>query len=701
MDIIQSKLKLNYQIKWVGYHGPQTVWIHMTKQNQIEKIIVELKEDYTEASFRKIKASSAENPGSHTGTIWNSDSRLELLRLASILGLNVGGTCLPGAGQEYNGTTGCIMAYDIETDRSRLPHSSFPTLSESITSLATYCSCGEICVFSFIPGIKYDYTLCRHSTDVVGQFIEYIKKHAPQWLVGYNNFRFDNTVLAYHADMKYDSIFIRMKVGAGSSLSYAYYIDIEGVYNIDLLTYLDKTRRAAYPNMSLATLVEHHGIESKLDFSTSDVTDFARLLEYNVQDSKITMELTTKSGALSEITSLAIASCSPVIDCVRFVSGTLAACSIASYCLANKICMDWSPCLTVQEYRGAEVLKPIVGLHEDVVSCDFSSMYPTVLVGANISLENCTQRDMTKSNGAAWKEGSSIGFAVEGHDLIFDDSPDSIIPPVMKLFVERRKQVRKTKPAYALGLKIAANSIYGSLGDRHSRIYSPNCSASVTTGGRWCLAVAGMILSAYGFKVVYGDTDSCFVAKTEKNKAELSSVTKILSRIFRFTPFPGMSMEIENRYSKIAFLGKKTYFGKIEDGPIVSKGMSKSRKDRIGICRMFSSMLIPVILQSISIQMRQEIVADMICVVIDAIAQNRLVIKDMSKIVKRSGSNYYEYRAPGGSREFLECESTNELDTIGYSAMHVSKLLIREISMILGVTGTGSIASILRYANII
>lgn len=56
-----------------------------------------------------------------------------------------------------------------------------------------------------------------------------------------------------------------------------------------------------------------------------------------------------------------------------------------------------------------------------------------------------------------------------------------------------------------------------------------------------------------------------------------------------YTPFPGMSMELEDRFSKIAFLGKKTYFGKTEDGKIVSKGMSKSRKDRIGMSRELAS----------------------------------------------------------------------------------------------------------------
>lgn len=413
------------------------------------------------------------------------------------------------------------------------------------------------------------------------------------------------------------------------------------------------------------------------------------------------MQLTTKSGMLDEITSLAVALCSPIIDCVRFVSGTLAAYSIASYCLQNKIRMDWSPCTVVQEYWGAEVLNPIIGLHENVVSCDFSSMYPTVLIGANISLENCIVAKATADNGATWTEDGKTTFVVNGSNLTFDNRDDCVVPPVMKLFIDKRKQVKKSKPAYAWGLKIAANSIYGSLGNRHSRIYSPNCSAFVTTGRRWCLATAEVILKSFGFKVVYGDTDSCFVASTDHTKTDIHIATKILSRIFNFTPFPGMSMEVENRYSKIAFLGKKTYFGKVQDSPIVSKGMSKSRKDRIGISQILSDIIVPTILTDILLRQRQEAIADMRSVVVDAMVSGRLSLQQISKIVKRGGSNYYEYRLQSGTREFLECESSTGMELVPYSTQYISKSLKTEIASILAITGMGSLGSIIRYASVI
>lgn len=249
------------------------VIVHMSNGNDKRKFTVSLKYDYTEDDFRRRESSPALEPGTITGTIWRSDSRLELLRLASILPLNIGGTCEPGCGQEFKSPLGCIRGYDIETDRSMIKF--FWTLSETITSIAFSCSCGHKMVFSLFPNLQFDYVLCEDSRDTVSKFIAAVKLHTPQWLIGYNNFGYDNTRIAYHADASLHSILIPMKLGSGSSLTYAYYIDIEGTYNADLLTLFDKTRRSSYPNMALSTLVAIHTTERKMDFDTADVRDFA------------------------------------------------------------------------------------------------------------------------------------------------------------------------------------------------------------------------------------------------------------------------------------------------------------------------------------------------------------------------------------------------------------------------------------------
>jgi len=701
-------------IKWVGYHGKRTVWVHILIHGSISKLIVPLKEDYSESWFKDIEASSADVPGSVRGTIWGSNTRLDLLRLASILGINVGGSATPACGQEFRGFAGCTMAYDIESDRSRIPSSSFGTVSEAITSLATYCSCGDTRVFSFVPSVDYKYTLCNDSMDTVTKFLEYVTHHQPQWLLGYNNFGYDNTRIAYHSKDVFDSILIPMKVGMGSSMTYAYYIDIAGVYNVDLLVYLDKTRRSEYENMTLSTVVKHHKIDAKMNFDTGSVYDFVELFRYNLHDSKITLQLAEKSNVLWEMAFLSNAACCPIIDSARFVSGTFAACAIAAYCLQRGIRMDWSPCTEVKEYKGAHVMEPIIGLHEDVYSCDFSSMYPSVVLGSNISIENVTETNTIRLDGSTWRSSTTTNFAIDGRRISFNLYKDCIIPPVMKLFVDRRKGIKNqmkvcedNNKIFLLhvlqwALKIIANSIYGSIGDRNSHIYSPACSAAVTTGGRWCLAVADSIMRACHYKVVYGDTDSCQVSMTKKAKWPIQDVTRILSMIFEYTPFPGMNMEVEGRYSKIAYLGKKTYFGRLSNGSIVSKGMSKSRKDRIGICRILSSIMVPLLLDphmdNITIL---TITGDMVTYVADMATNMGLNISEVSKIIKKGGSNYYDFRSISGDRVSMECETVHDKDYVEYSPKEVIKLTMREVKLLLSITGTGSISSAIRMSSIL
>lgn len=701
MEAIKDLIDIGYTIKWVGYHSPMHIWVHMVTQHTEKKLVIQLQKDYTKDSFRSIHSSSATEPGSNTGTIWSSDSRLELLRLASILGINIGGSCTPGCGQRPNAALGCVMAYDIESDRSRIPSSSFGSLSESIISIAVYCSCGANRVFSFIPNVDFDYVLCKNSMDTVSKLFDYVKNHSPQWLIGYNNFGYDNTRIAYHSDDDLDSILIPMRIGSGSSLTYAFYIDIQGVYNADLLTYFEKTRRAQYPNMRLATLAEYHDIERKMEFDTADVSDFKKLFEYNLHDSKITVQLALKTGVLAEIASFCTVACVPVIDSVRFVTGTFAACSIASYCLQNEICMDWSPCIQVQDYRGAEVLKPIIGLHEDVVSCDFSSMYPTILLGANISIENCTTTKSRQLEGSTWKSSTGSSFVINNKRIMFDNSFNVVIPPVMKLFVEKRRQVKKSDPVLSFALKIVANSIYGSLGDANSRIYSPMCSAAITTGGRWCLALAETIFKIYGFKVVYGDTDSCYVVSTDYAKCSLEEVVRIMSQIFLYTPFPGMSMEIENRFSKIAFLGKKTYFGKSINGNVVSKGMSKSRKDRIGVCRTLASNVVDIILSPICIADSRVIIGNMVSCIINLVVLKQLKLSDVSKYVKKGGSNYFEYMSVLNKREALECETFTGNETVEYSSGEVCSLICREMRVLLNIASIGSLKTVIQQSSVL
>jgi hypothetical protein len=68
----------------------------------------------------------------------------------------------------------------------------------------------------------------------------------------------------------------------------------------------------------------------------------------------------------------------------------------------------------------------------------------------------------------------------------------------------------KSRALYHLqwALKIAANSLYGSLAFKQYNTYSPRCGMSVTMIGRWSLHIALAVAQGLGTIVVYDDTNS-------------------------------------------------------------------------------------------------------------------------------------------------------------------------------------------------
>ncbi len=61
-------------------------------------------------------------------------------------------------------------------------------------------------------------------------------------------------------------------------------------------------------------------------------------------------------------------------------------CQVYNYCVANSIIVEndcYKPC-DDDVVEGAIVLDPVVGLHRNVVSFDFASLYPSIIVSHNI-----------------------------------------------------------------------------------------------------------------------------------------------------------------------------------------------------------------------------------------------------------------------------------------------------------------------------
>lgn len=161
---------------------------------------------------------------------------------------------------------------------------------------------------------------------------------------------------------------------------------------------------------------------------------------------------------------------------------------------------------------GGHVLEPHTGLHANVVVLDFKSLYPSLirtfqidplnLIRPGSPAEQAEQDPIVAPNGAAFARRRGI----------LTEMLDVILP---RREAAKRAGDRVTSQA----IKILMNSFYGVLGTPACRFYDPRLANAITSFGREVLRWCQAWLEAGGRRVLYGDTDSLFVASGESEPA--------------------------------------------------------------------------------------------------------------------------------------------------------------------------------------
>jgi DNA polymerase, archaea type len=172
------------------------------------------------------------------------------------------------------------------------------------------------------------------------------------------------------------------------------------------------------------------------------------------------------------------------------------------------------------QYRGAFVLAPTKsGMIKDVHVCDFTSLYPSIIITWNISPETkCATRE-------------SYCSETPGTGHFYDTRVTGILPyAVMELMRLRKEWQAKEKsltpntPEWheahrkSTAYKIAANTFYGVVGSPMSRFFDRNVAESVTQSGVWLNKRIAKEAEDLNMKVLAMDTDSVLVYGTTKQE---------------------------------------------------------------------------------------------------------------------------------------------------------------------------------------
>ncbi len=247
-----------------------------------------------------------------------------------------------------------------------------------------------------------------------------------------------------------------------------------------------------------------------------------------------------------------------------------------------------------ETYRGAIVLKPKPGIHENIAVLDFSSMYPNIMIRYNISPD-------TYVPPGVYVPADEVYTAPEvGHK--FRKSPPGFYARVLTSLLEARRQIREqmkslspSSDMYRIlderqkAIKVVTNATYGYSGWGMARWYMREVAEATTAWGRELIKKTLAYAQSIGLTVIYGDTDSIFV------KYDPEKIEKLISYVEGEL---GFEIKVDKVYSKVFFTeAKKRYCGLLKDGRIDVVGLEAVRGDWAEISKEIQEKVIEVVLR--------------------------------------------------------------------------------------------------------
>ncbi len=347
--------------------------------------------------------------------------------------------------------------------------------------------------------------------DLLTTFVRRVRQIDPDVLTGWNFIDFDLRVLERLAK----KFGVRLEIGRGrgamriresnspfSSTS----VNIPGRVVLDGIELL-RTSFVKMDRWGLGHVAQEVLGESKL-IEGSDrgqaildafYHDRKKLVDYNLADARLVLDIFDKLHLIeltverSRLTGLPLPR----------VSGSIAAFEFRylEQLSRRKIAApDVGQAGTSAADLGGYVLEPEVGLYDNVMIFDFKSLYPSLIRTFQIdphgllSAEQVDDDALEAPNGARFRRQAGI------------------LPGMLDQLFPRREAAKRADDAVAShAIKILMNSFYGVLGTSACRFYRPGLAGAITSFGRELLRWSKSQLESYGYRVLYGDTDSLFV----------------------------------------------------------------------------------------------------------------------------------------------------------------------------------------------
>ncbi|MBN1802141.1 MAG: hypothetical protein JW891_11575 [Candidatus Lokiarchaeota archaeon] len=242
--------------------------------------------------------------------------------------------------------------------------------------------------------------------------------------------------------------------------------------------------------------------------------------------------------------------------------------------------------------RGGHIFEPIVGVFDQVVELDFSSMYPSLMANFNISSETI--------NCACCKDDGT-GIKVPGLNFYICSKREGIISKSIRLPLEKRLKYKKIARDTGnlrykftdIALKWVLVVSFGYLGFRNARFGKIEAHQTVCAFAREFLMRSAEIAQNHGCKVVHGIVDSIWL-QDEKNRdpEEFKEVTRKVAQ--EITEHTSIQMSWDGFFDFIVFLPSRAepdiptlnhYWGIKKGGEVKVRGIEARRRDAPNIIK--------------------------------------------------------------------------------------------------------------------
>ena len=430
------------------------------------------------------------------------------------------------------------------------------------------------------------YIQCKDEADLLIKFSDEWARCLPDIVTGWNTEFFDIPYLCNRMKQLFGEDFLKKLSPWGKVIERELYkmgrqhqtYNIQGVAHLD---YFDLYRKFTYSaqesyrldhiaKVELGEQKDGNPFDTFREWYTKDYQSF---IEYNIQDVELVDKLEDKMRLIELCLTMAYEAKVNYTD----VLGTVRYWDILIYNhlrAKNVVIPQKKDHEKVEQFEGAYVKDPQVGMHKWVMSFDLNSLYPHLIMQYNISPEtlvnsgadiekelvnkildgkvkNDTKHCMTP-NGAFFRKDVK-GFLPELMENMYNDRVK-----YKKLMLEAQQEFENTKNKSLLkdisrfnniqmAKKISLNSAYGAIGNNWFRYFDLLVATAITTSGQLSIRWIEKSLNIYLNKIL--ETDNLDYVIASDTDSVYITFDKLVDKLF---PKGGSTEKIVNFLDKIA-----------------------------------------------------------------------------------------------------------------------------------------------------